>query len=540
MIRRIRSTLWVLLCVLGACAGVRCDGSKRSAPQDVAAVQAPRPDLRLLIATDPMGYLEPCGCQLRPLGGLDKLATAVAAQRKDGVPTLLLAAGDLAFGTELRPEDADEAKAQEVLRAETFAEVYKRLGFAAVAPGPLDLAQEPGLRNKLITASGFPWLVDNAAADDKALGKARIIETQGVKVGVMGLVAASSIHPAQGVALDDDLAARAAAQSKALREQGAQLVIALVSADRRTARTIAGRGVDVVVMGGLNLEHALPPAVVGDSVLLSAGYQGQHLLTVDLGLGSGGEWEDTSAWTRREAKKLSEKQIAAQRARIAEWEKDPKVAKADLGVQKDRLAELERAHAATAPPRFKKRWFRAELAPLAPEVQGDATIGSLIDEHDKRVNEHNRVALADLKPRPAEAGKPSYAGSESCASCHKEAFAWWQRTKHGNAYATLERTHKEFNLNCVSCHVTGYNQPGGSTVTHVGTAGALKNVGCESCHGPGSSHNAAPDKPGLIARAVPETTCVGCHTHEHSDRFVYDAFKMMLMVPGHGRPSDRQ
>ena len=58
-------------------------------------------------------------------------------------------------------------------------------------------------------------------------------------------------------------------------------------------------------------------------------------------------------------------------------------------------------------------------------------------------------------------------GSEACQSCHAEAYAWWKSTKHGRAYATLENVHKEFNLSCVGCHVTGYNQPGGSTVTHV-------------------------------------------------------------------------
>ena len=170
-------------------------------------------------------------------------------------------------------------------------------------------------------------------------------------------------------------------------------------------------------------------------------------------------------------------------------------------------------------------------------MEGERAIATMLDEHDQKVNEHNRVALADRTPLPAKPGEAHFVGSAACTSCHEQAFAWWQRTKHGNAYATLERGHKEYNLNCVSSHVTGYNLPGGSTVTHVG---ALKDVGCESCHGAGSKHVAAPDMKGLVARQVPESTCAGCHTHEHSGRFVYDAFKAMLIVPGHGRPSDRQ
>ena len=89
----------------------------------------------------------------------------------------------------------------------------------------------------------------------------------------------------------------------------------------------------------------------------------------------------------------------------------------------------------------------------------------------------------------------------------------------------------------MGCHVVGYNQPGGSTVTHVEN---LKDVGCENCHGPGSPHVAEPDKTGLTLRDTPESVCVGCHTHEHSDRFVYDAFKSLLRVPGHGVPLARK
>jgi hypothetical protein len=518
--------------VLTACAGARCDGSKGGPSETPQAVKTPRPDLRLVLLTDPRGYLEPCGCQVRPLGGLDKLATAVADARRDGVPTLVLAAGNLAFGTELRPEDAEQAKTQEIYRAETFVDAYRRIGVNAVAPGPLDFAQEQPLMEKLIGASQFPWLVDNAQGE-QPFARGRMLDVQGRKVGVLGVSTSGS----PWLEVDPDLATVAKAKAIALRAEGAELVIALVSADRRTARTIANQGVDVVVMGGLDLEKALPPAVAGDAVLLHAGQQGQYALTLDVGLKGNGAWEDASEWTRREGKRELERQIGELKEKIASWEKDQKVQSRDLDAQRARLRELEQQRETDRALSFAGRWFRADLKELAPEVPGAPELTALLDQHDKRVNDHNRVSLADRKPQPAAEGQPHYAGSESCASCHKEAFDWWRSTKHGNAYATLEQRHKEFNLNCVSCHVTGYNQPGGSTVTHVG---ALKDVGCESCHGPGSQHNADPAKKGLVARAVPEATCTSCHTHEHSDRFVYDSFRAMLIVPGHGKPSDRQ
>jgi hypothetical protein len=102
------------------------------------------------------------------------------------------------------------------------------------------------------------------------------------------------------------------------------------------------------------------------------------------------------------------------------------------------------------------------------------------------------------------------------------------------AYLTLQKRSKEYNLDCVGCHVTGYEQPGGSTVTH-NLDGALVNVGCESCHGPGAAHSADPEV--AILRHTPESTCVVCHNKQHSDLFDYDAYLEMLVVPGHGLPA---
>ncbi len=530
--------------MLAACAGARCDstrgGHAASAPSEANARPTPRPDLRLVLLTDPRGYLEPCGCTTRPLGGVDKLATVVAEARRDKVPTLVLAAGDLATGTELRPEDAEGAQTQELWRAETFVDVWRQVGVAAATPGALDLAQGPRRLVELTTRSGFPWIVDNRELKQapSPLASARILEIQGMKVGVLGLSAPEPEHPTPPeFALTSALAEVATHKASELRAQGAQLVVALVSADRRSARAIAAKGPDVVVMGGLDLERPLPPVVHGQAVLLHAGRQGQYVVTLDVALRPQTTWEDASEWTRREARQELTREIAELRGRIASWEKDDKIQAKDLDAQRARLAQLERRRDGANTPSFSGRWFRAELRELAPEIPGDPKIAAQLDAHDRRVNEHNRVSLADRKPAPAPPGAPAFAGSQSCASCHHSAFEWWRQHKHGNAYATLADVHKQYNLSCVGCHVTGYNQPGGSTVTHVD---GLKDVGCESCHGAGSLHNARPEQPGLVARDVPESVCAGCHTPEHSDHFVYTAYKATLIVPGHGLPIDRK
>ena len=45
--------------------------------------------------------------------------------------------------------------------------------------------------------------------------------------------------------------------------------------------------------------------------------------------------------------------------------------------------------------------------------------------------------------------------------------------------------HKEFNLACISCHTTGWDEPGGASLAR---NEELRDVQCEVCHGPGSLH----------------------------------------------------
>jgi hypothetical protein len=526
-----------LLAVAGLLAlalmGFRCAGDKT----EPARPQPPRADLRLLILTDPRGYLEPCGCQQRPLGGVDKLATLIAAEKKDGVPTLLLAAGNLTFGMDLKPEDAEAAKAQEQWRAETLVDVWSALGFAAMTPGPLDFAQQVAPLPSLAKRAKFAWINDNvsqASQPPAEISRAKVFAVGSHKVGVLGLLAPAPIHPLPAtLTADVDFAAIAKRESERLRKEGAELVVALVSGDRRAAREAAVPGVDVIVLGGVDQEAPIAPVAQRSSLMLHAGREGQHLLVADVRLQGEGALRDVSTWTLDVARKQLEAQHKELAERIRIWEKDPKTKPEELAAQRARLERMSSQLAAKQTPSFDGRWLSARILELAPEVKAEPTIAAKIDAYDKRVNEHNRVALAHLVPKPAAEDAPVYVGSETCRSCHQQAYAWWKSTKHGHAYKTLEDVHKEFSLACASCHLTGYNQPGGSTITHTER---LKDVGCESCHGPASQHVAEPAK-GQVTRNTPENVCTGCHNPEHSARFAYEAFRSLLIVPGHGLPS---
>jgi hypothetical protein len=130
--------------------------------------------------------------------------------------------------------------------------------------------------------------------------------------------------------------------------------------------------------------------------------------------------------------------------------------------------------------------------------------------------ERNRALAA----APEETPSP-YALGVTCARCHSEEASVWSGTAHARAFATLVRDGVEFDPQCVSCHVTGWERPGG--FTDAIRTPELKDVQCEACHGPGGEHAESPQAPyGVIAS--PRRLCTVCHIPEKTDHFDYQLF----------------
>ena len=529
-----RRAPWILL--LAALALPACgDDDETPEPEETPEtprVELPAPDLRLLVLTDLDGTLEPCGCTSRPLGGIDRLAARVRELAAEA-PSVFVSAGDLFLGHE--GHAGPSGGEQEVWRAETLAAVLDELRLASAAPGPRDLRLGVETFEHLRDAVSFPLLAggvalptpaDEDAGDQEApppMPASQIVEAGGTKIGLVG--ATQLLTGPVSRTADPEGAARTAVA--ALREAGADLVVVLGRLDRRKMRQLAGiEGVDFVVRGGFDDEEVLAPTAAGNGTLLHAGRQGQHLLVVDLYRpGAEGEWTDVSRWTVDERRRQLEADIAELEERLGgEGETNPRL----RGLRAE-LSELRDPELPAEGPAFAAR--AVELDPEAPR---DPAVRERLDALDVRINDHNREAYADREPPPVAEGQPRYVGSNRCQGCHQQAYTWWRGTPHGRAYETLTSRHKEFHLECVGCHVTGYELPGGSTVTH-NMDGALVDVGCEVCHGPASQHVQGPASHN-IRRSPEERLCVGCHNEEHSDLFDFDTYRARLLVPGHGRP----
>lgn len=499
-------------------------GNPISAPIPLAPVVRPRPDLRLVALTDLSGTLEPCGCTSKPKGGVERIAALVRELRADGVPTDVVFAGNTFFGPAevaghgASPETAHGGKRvtdQEAWKAEVIAQVLGGLGTMRVAPGGAD---------RIAAGDDIDSLLRTAHAG--------------------GATGASPAHWVVDQA--DETVVVTSADAAALRSRfeladpkGTRPWLLLANGSRRFAKRLAEQipGLDFVIMGGVDQPTGPPPSQHGTAFVLGGGRHGEGVLVVDVYLRDTGPVADWSDWSFAVRRDAIAAQIAELRAKIRVWDAEGKAADADVAERRTQLRGLE-AEAATlaTPTTVRGNAFNARLIAMEKSRPGDPTVREAMRAYDKRVNEHNRKVYANAVPAPVSAGQPTYVGSGACATCHEPANTWWRTTKHGVAYKTLVDVDKQFNLNCVGCHVTGYGMPGGATVTH-NLEGELVDVGCETCHGPGSEHVAKPRIPGLALRDPAETVCARCHNKEHSDLFDFKAYRAMLIAPGHGAPA---
>ena len=152
--------------------------------------------------------------------------------------------------------------------------------------------------------------------------------------------------------------------------------------------------------------------------------------------------------------------------------------------------------------------FRFSAVPVTEELPQEESLVELYKVYQQLVKEDN---LLEKQLRFSLPDGLEYTGSKSCMLCHDYEYEKWSTKAHSHAYATLEKVGSQFDPECIVCHVVGFEYESGF-ISEEKTA-YLKDVGCESCHGPGSEHI------GTLGKAEttgPMLDCADCHTPEQS------------------------
>ncbi len=118
-----------------------------------------------------------------------------------------------------------------------------------------------------------------------------------------------------------------------------------------------------------------------------------------------------------------------------------------------------------------------------------------------------------------------YVGSSKCKECHADIYdAFSANARKARSFSSVQRMAGQLTVEetaeCYSCHTTGYNQPGG--FVSLEKTPDLANLGCESCHGPGSAHiEGEGDADAILGKGKISTqkTCEACHNPARVESF---------------------
>jgi hypothetical protein len=523
-----------LLALLLSTAGLTACSSKsevKTTGGSGSTQPAAKPTLTIFALAEMRGQIGPCGCTSDPLGDLARTAKLVADTRAAG-PTLVVDAGSLLYSKSPIPPHLD---AQEELKADLLVATYqKHLEVGAVGLGPADLAKGP-------KALRLARQVQNVEGIEAR--KPSIVELGGAKVGVFGVVMPDAIT---GVQVADPVVAGKAAVAE-LKTQGAQVIVGLIQASSKkdAAKLVRDIGGIDLAVAGLGLAAPEPerieiePQKIGDGWLVVPANRGQIVSRVDITVRDGGPLVDAVGTGAAAAKIASlEKLIAALDEDLKKFasdkDADPVFVKQkederkQLVEQKNKLARQP----LLVPP--KGSYFTLQQLRINKTLACSEPVQDAVTAFYKAAGEANIKAAAGIAVPPVAKGQAAYVGGAACEDCHDEAAKFWAKTRHGGAWKTLVDRGQQFDFDCIGCHVTGWNQKGGANLAHNDT---LRDVQCETCHGPGSIHVAkgGEEKPAAIALAPDKGLCLdACHTKEHSDTFQWEAYMRDIVGPGHG------
>ncbi|CCQ90968.1 conserved exported hypothetical protein, cytochrome c554-like [Nitrospina gracilis 3/211] len=164
----------------------------------------------------------------------------------------------------------------------------------------------------------------------------------------------------------------------------------------------------------------------------------------------------------------------------------------------------------------EKKTYEHRMVRLDSKIPDDAGMTALHDEYNQEIE---ALFFETLKAKRAKDRTQVYATESTCKTCHAGAHATWSDSRHAHAYATLKEVNKSFDPECLKCHTTGFEKPGGF-ISEIDTP-ELKNVQCEMCHGARLDHSRAPQ--GGFAEEA-RGACSQCHVPKHSPNFNYETY----------------
>lgn len=449
-------------------------------PKDV------KPDAVLILSGQTFGFVQPCGCSRPQMGGLERRANFIASLRDKGWPIAGADLGDVYPDRHpIGPPQLVTPDEQARLKYTATMNALREMGYVAVGVGKTEFnagltkvvaeyAQQKErppftLAGNVIGRSDGKPVPREAAfpgpGERPTVGLAEVADVGGVSVGIAGVV------------------------GKDVAEDGRKADPLIDFEDAQT------------VLKGLVAALAAHPKKPVLNLLL---------------------YQDTVEKARAVAKDRPEFQVILCRADDPLPPQFPEIVTHADG-RKTMLAQVgHKGQYVGVVGAFKKPGggfdLKYQLVPLGEEYLTPDTAAAekanralpILEEYARQVKARNLIAKVPQVPHPAQIQAPkfnlTYVGDAKCVACHQGEHAKWKTTPHGHALDALEKVAKRpglrnFDAECVVCHTVGFGYRTG--YEDEAKTPALRHVGCESCHGPGSGHVSAPKNANLLKLQSP-------------------------------------
>jgi hypothetical protein len=424
-----------------------------------------KPDLALMLTGQMHGYLQPCGCSSPQYGGLARRFNFLQSLKDRDWPVVSVDLGDL----------AQRNSPQAMLKYVTAMQALQTLGYAAIAVGKneLDMPLIDALSNYTLNNPVPRVLAANLRDADGQLYQDLVAGFEiggkdgGPKVGVVGLIGPSVADRVKDPSIK--FAPSGAALEKAFRQiqsKKADLTVLLYQGSLKEGRAAAefwaGRQKANPDLPPIHIIQCLsdeeePPSVperAGNSLLVTVGHKGRYVGVVGA------------------------------------------------------------FRSAKAGQPFDLRYQLVSIGPEYETAEGKEKsnpVNGVMENYTELLKKDDFLARFPRTAHTVQIHFPNakYVGSERCADCHEHAYKVWEKSRHATAYKSVaEARHpslRQFDGECIVCHVVGFSHPTGfgDKANSKGRNEALKNVGCESCHGPASGHVNNPNNKAIQAALNP-------------------------------------
>jgi hypothetical protein len=454
------------------------------------------------------------------LGGLSKKAYQFTRHiKKSSRPVLVLDGGSLLFkSNSVNKRLVEQAK----ITAKGIIKAYNLIGYDAVGVSSWDLAAGLDFLLEIKENSKFDWLSANIInkTNGKPLFKPTISRNIGnIKVGVVGL---TNQLPANSKLINKNTEIKPWQDALPAIINGLtrdhDFIILLTSLSFRECRKIAKfyPAINLIIQAKNSAAGQPPINLTETTAMVSTGKKGKYIGMMNINWRIGGTWQAANhellTGKKRERDRLN-RQLTLLKDR-PRHNSDYQKIQIRLGVIENAIEKMEQERKpSSAKNSTPKSSYRNRLIAMAISMPDHAAVLEVVGETKRLINKlNNQPTITAQNNKLTNKG---FTGWQTCRRCHGDQVKNWQKTRHASSFLTLIEKNQQFNLDCLPCHVTGFdiNDPPAA----IGMPSDLQMVGCENCHGPGALHSTNPVS--HKTTPVTEGICLNCHVPDHDESF---------------------